>query len=158
MKSVFVITTPEVIDNERASFGFIGKVPVKDPLHRTLSDYLDNWGQIRLSTKGNDYLDPFAWAAAQRGEDHGRIVGDDGTPRLNINVWNDGRMVFGAGYDYKPQDQQNNDDPLRHLLAHLPDRTSLLMPEFLFEHFQSACKAESVEVHAYHHPEPISSS
>lgn len=158
--SILVITTPDLIDNGRASFKFISSVPNTDPAYRRMSDFFDNWGHVRLVPKGDDHFDPWEWAKMQRGENHGRIVGDDGTPRLNVNIWASGggrHPMLSLGYDYNPAEQQE-DDPMRKFTDDLPEGTMLLMPRHLFDHFEAACKASGVEVVAYHHPEPIPTS
>lgn len=155
MKSVFVITTPELKNTGRHSFAFMIAVPRENPLYDKLPSYWGTWGHVFLTPKGDDHFNPWAWAAMQRGEEHGQIVGDDGTPRCNLAIWNSGKSdpLLAAGWNYS---EDGETWPLT--LESFPERCALLMPRDLFACFEAACKLKDVEVVVYHHNEPIATA
>lgn len=153
-KSILVITADEIVNTGRCSWQFLFKIPRDNPLYEKMSDYFGHWGQAFLLPKGDDHFDPWAWAAAQRGESHGQIVGDDGTPRACLNIWKSGGNsdpILAAGWDY----DEKEDLTWAHTIDSFPDYMHLLMPTRMFEQFERVCKSKGIEVLHYHHPEPI---
>ena len=167
-RSIFFVTTPELQINDRCSFAFLMLMErEKEPvLYREMSNHFGAWGQVHVKAKEANHLNPWAWAAAQRGEDHEQIVGDDGIPRIYVNVWENGRNVLSAGWDLTDLPKAVlegtpllvDNDLFRKLVKELPERCSLLIPHNLFQRFEAACQAEGVAVHVYHHPDPIATS
>lgn len=121
--------------NERISFRFL--LDANAPPET----YKRPWGVLGRAKKSDDYIDIFR---AVRGEEN--AVGDDGTPRWNINLFtgSDG-LVFGGGVD-----SSDGEPGLRELLTNIPDCVALVPPEDI-EPLTLACESlgHTLTTHRY---------
>lgn len=122
-------------------FMFDGRMP-RDWIGR------EPWGFAWLEAKGDDYFNPWEWAKKERGEAHGRIVGDDGTARWGVHVFESERgEILSCGFD------DSADLMGWRMMARegsLPPAFVLCMERALFDRLEPVLLEEGVRVEAHH--------